>query len=189
MTMRHVWLGMLILVPALAAPAQSQDRPQGPPDSMQGRPGSRMSEPMRERVERRFAERVRQELKLTDDQATRLKATAEQYATKRREIRTREHDVRRALTSQLQPGIAADNDSIAHLTDDLVGLRLRYVENFRDELQDLSKFLTPVQRARLVIMRERLFRAADRARERRDGSSAERGRRGNQGNRPMRPQP
>lgn len=175
--MRYLWLGMLTLTLGTAAPAWSQDRPQGPPrwDSMQGgKGGGRMDGATRERIERRFAERVREELRLTNDQTAKLKATTEQYAQRRKELRTQERTLRKALADQLQPGVAAKNDSVAQLTDDLVGLRLRYAENFRDELRDLSKFLTPVQRARLVTMRERVLRAADRARDRRMGPPMER---------------
>jgi capsule polysaccharide export protein KpsE/RkpR len=124
-----------------------------------------MDHPMREQVQQRFAERVKEELKLTGDQASRLRTTTESFAGQRQELRTREHALRKALADQLRPGIAANNDSVAKLTEQLVDLRVRYAETFRGELKDLSGFLTPVQRARLFSMRERLFRAADQGRD------------------------
>ena len=122
---------------------------------------------MRAQIERRFTERVREELHLTDDQAARLRTTTQEYAKRRQDLRQRERTLRQALADQLRPGIAADDDSVARLTDELVGLRLHYVENLRDEFKDLSGFLAPVQRARFLVMRERLFRAMREARGRR----------------------
>jgi Spy/CpxP family protein refolding chaperone len=177
--MRHIWLGATALFAAAslaAAPASSQERqaPSGPP------PARGMDRPMREQVQQRFAERVQEELKLTEDQASRLRTTTESFAKQRGELRTHEQALRKALAGQLRPGIAANNDSVAKLTEQLVDLRIRYAETFRGELKDLSGFLTPVQRARLFSMRERLFRAADQGRE---------GRRpmGRRGGRPMDP--
>ena len=45
---------------------------------------------------------------------------------------------------------------MARLTRDLLDLRVQYAESWRDEMKQLS-FLTPVQRARLLLMRERLL--------------------------------
>lgn len=154
--------------------AASQER-QGPPrpppdrsvDSLRERVEQRreQAQRLREQVQQRFGERVKEELNLTDDQAARLRTTTESFAKQRGELRTREHALRRALADQLRPGIAANNDSVAKLTEQLVDLRIRYAETFRGELRDLSGFLTPVQRARLFSMRERLFHAADQGRD------------------------
>ena len=63
---------------------------------------------------------------------------------------------------QLRPGVAAVPDSVARLTDDLVEIRVRYAQSFREEQAELSKYLDPVQRARVTLLRERL---TNRARE------------------------
>jgi hypothetical protein len=153
--MRHLALGIVLLWPLVIAPAAgAQDTPPG-----------RMDDQMRAEVEQRFAERVRAELQLTDEQATRVRATAKDYGARRKELRDRERAVRGALADQLRPGIAAIDDSVARLTDDLVDLRVNYMESYRRELKDLSTFLTPVQRARLIILREQLVRAARAARD------------------------
>ena len=156
--MRSLWLVGLWLVPLLTAPGatHAQDR---------GTQPSRDS--VRVMVERRFAARVEKELDLTDDQTSRLKATTDRYAERRRALRSQARELRHALAEQLRPGVAANNDSVTHLTDELVGLRTRYAESFGEELNDMSGYLTAVQRARLFTMRERLFHAARRVRERR----------------------
>ena len=133
----------------------------------QGERDTQPREPeLRERVEKRFAERVKAELELTDDQASRLKSVAMEHGRRRRELRHRERDLRDALDAQIRDGGTANPDSVARLTRDLLDLRVRYAESWREEMDQLSPFLTPVQRARLLVMRERLLQ---RVHEMRDG--------------------
>jgi len=115
------------------------------------------SRALRERIEQRFAVRVKEELALSDEQATRLKAIATEYGGRRRELRHRERDLRAALDGQIRDGTASDPDSVARLTRELLDLRVKYAESWREEMDKLSPFLTPVQRARLLVMRERLI--------------------------------
>jgi hypothetical protein len=124
---------------------------------------------MRRRLDERFAARVREELKLTEQQSTRLRETATTFGTRRRELESRERDLRAALEDQLRPGVAADRDSVARLTDALVDLRVAYTQSFRDEHREISKFLDPVQRARLYMMREKLMRRVHEVRGERRG--------------------
>ena len=115
------------------------------------------SRALRERIEQRFAVRVKEELALSDEQATRLKAIATEYGGRRRELRHRERDLRAALDGQIRDGTTSDPDSVARLTRELLDLRVKYAESWREEMDKLSPFLTPVQRARLLVMRERLI--------------------------------
>ncbi|HEX6104697.1 MAG TPA: Spy/CpxP family protein refolding chaperone [Gemmatimonadales bacterium] len=127
-------------------------------------------EEMRRRLDERFTARVREELKLNDQQAERLRETANTFGGRRRELEGRERSLRTALESQLRPEVAADRDSVARLTDALVDIRGSYAQTFRDEHKEISKFLDPVQRAQLYMMRERLMRRAHEVRgERRGG--------------------
>ena len=119
-------------------------------------------------IEKRFAERVKTELDLTDEQAVKLKAVAMEQAGRRRELRHRERDLRTALDAQLRAGAEADQDSVARLTRDLLDLRMRYAASWREEMGRLS-FLSPVQRARLLVMRERLLQRVHQMREDRRG--------------------
>lgn len=48
-----------------------------------------------------------------------------------------------------------------------MALRVRYAESFRQEQAELSKYLDPVQRARLTLLRERLVSRAREFRGRR----------------------
>jgi hypothetical protein len=115
------------------------------------------SKELRDRIEQRFAERVKQELALSDEQATKLKSIATEYGGRRREFRHREQDLRAALDAQIRDGTTSDQDSVARLTRELLDLRVEYAESWREEMGKLSPFLTPVQRARLFVMRELLI--------------------------------
>lgn len=141
------WALWVLLVGAAAGPLYAQDERDTLPRSKE----------LRGRIEQRFAERVKDELALTDDQASRLKSIAMEYGGRRRELRHRERDLRAALDAQTGDGTTSDQDSVARLTTELLDLRVAYAESWREEMGKLSPFLTPVQRARLLVMRERLI--------------------------------
>lgn len=121
-------------------------------------PGGTMAEAelLRQRIEERFAERLRTELDLTDEQSRQLRETSREFALKRRELFRDERESRLALEGQMRPGIAADQDSVARLTDRIARSRGALSQSYQDELEALT-FLTPVQRARYFSLRERLL--------------------------------
>jgi hypothetical protein len=116
---------------------------------------SQRADSLRQRIEERFARRVQEQLGLTDDQAAKLRVTSREYNTRRRELASRERAIREAIAGQLKPGVAANQDSVARLTDALIQLRVAEAQAARDELKEQSKYLNAVQRARLYSMRER----------------------------------
>jgi hypothetical protein len=132
---------------------------------------------LRQRIEERFTARVQEELGLSNDQTTKLRSTAREYATRRRQLEAQERDLRSALAAQLRPGVAADQNRVAELTSKLVDLRVAYAQSFRDEMREHSKYLTPVQRAQLYVMRERLLQRVQEVRDRREQAGIRGGRR------------
>ena len=156
--MRILVLAALLAIGAAgAAPAQTGDSAPRDPHAL------------RQQIEERFAQRVQEQLGLTDQQTTRLRATSKEYGGRRLALEARERTLREALSGQLRPGVAADQDSVAGLTRDLVELRVSYAETWRDEMGELSRFLTPVQRAQLYVMRDRLLQRVQEIRDRRSG--------------------
>jgi hypothetical protein len=146
--MRRSMLGVLTLLMVLAvAPLHSQEPGAGRP---------RLEE-LRRRVRERFAERVQQDLNLTNDQMRQLRGTVGKFGVRRRDMESRQRTLREALAGQLRPGLGASPDSVARLTDELMGLRVHYAETFRDEQSELARYLDPVQRARILVLRERLL--------------------------------
>jgi hypothetical protein len=135
------------------------------------------SDSLRQRIEERFAFRVQRELGLTNEQTAKLRATSQQFGARHRELRNKHRQLDDALSAQLRPGVAANQDSVAKLTDALIDLRIAAAQLTRDEMRDASKYLNPVQRARLFTMRERFQHRVNEVREHRgmrggdDGSS------------------
>jgi hypothetical protein len=110
---------------------------------------------LRHQIEERFALKAQERLGLTTDQTAKLRATSQQFGTRRSELRRRGHGLREALEGQLRPGVAANQDSVAKLTDAMIELRMAEAQITRDEIREQSKYLNPVQRAQLYNMRER----------------------------------
>jgi hypothetical protein len=97
----------------------------------------------------------------------RLRGTVGTYAGQRRELEASQRSLREALGGQLRPGVAANPDSVARLTDELMDVRVRYAESFRSEQRELARFLDPVQRAKITLLRDRLTNRARELRRRR----------------------
>jgi hypothetical protein len=149
-----------------AGAMRAQNPPPAPPDSdaMQGpyldqRPGmmgGARAEALRVQIEERFAQRVKVQLGLNDQQLDRLRAAVRADRDRRLHVRDREQDLRRALAEQMRPGIAANQDSVARLLDALATNHVARDQLEQLEQQELSQFLTPVQRSQLLFMRQQL---------------------------------
>jgi DNA anti-recombination protein RmuC len=124
---------------------------------------------LRQQIEDRFAARVKAEAGLTDQQLARLRETSMTYGSRRRELAAQERVLRSALASQMRPGVAANQDSVSKLTDNLVNLRASYAQALRDENREMAQYLTPVQRSQVMAMRERLTQRIREIREQRQG--------------------
>ena len=57
----------------------------------------------------------------------------------------------------MRPGVAANKDNVARYTDQLLDLKVRYAQSYKEEVRDLGAFLDPVQRAQFLLLRERLL--------------------------------
>jgi len=67
----------------------------------------------------------------------------------------------------MQPGVAANADSVRKLMDDLQAGRADMLKIDQDEDREMAGYLTPVQRARYQEMRARLHQRVNEMRERR----------------------
>jgi hypothetical protein len=79
--------------------------------------------------------------------------------------------LRDAMSGQLRPGVAANKDSVAKLTDAMLDLKVRYAQSFKDEIKEMSGYLDPLQRAQFMVLRERLIERVREVREQRDDST------------------
>jgi len=139
----------VILGALLAAPAAA-----GAQDSM---PDPIRAERLRQLIEQRFGERLKEELGLTDEQATKLQVSLAGLAARRRAMEQDERRMRQALAAQLRPGVAANSDSVAKLVIALTDHRVAYAQTFKDEMRELSTILNPVQRGQYMMLRDRLM--------------------------------
>jgi hypothetical protein len=133
----------LLLSPFAVAGAQRADTTSARADSL------------RHAIEERFSSKAQERLGLTSEQTARLRTTSQQFGTRRSELRDRGRRLREALAAQLRPGVAANQDSVAKLTDAMIELRMAQAQVARDEIREQAKYLNPVQRAQLYVMRER----------------------------------
>jgi len=129
---------------------------------------------LRTMIEQRFSQRVQQELKLTNEQTAKLRDAQERFGPRRRALMRQQVERRRALENQMQPGVAANQDSVRKLMDALTTGRLEVVRIQQEENRELNGFLTPVQQVRYNMMRERLLQRVGEMR--REGRGMGRGR-------------
>lgn len=124
--------------------------------SAQGVPGDR-PERVRERIEAVFANRLKQELRLSDAEAQQVGAVLTEWGETRRGLEQEERALRRALDGQLRPGVAANGDSLSRVIDRLLQNRVEYAESFQGEMRALEPILSPVQRAQFLRMRDMIL--------------------------------
>lgn len=148
--MKALWvLGLAVIVaPGVAA----QQR-----DSVRQRLDTAEAGKLRAQIEQRFTERVREELNLSADQTTKLRASQEKFGTRRRALMQQQMERRRALENQMQPGVAANSDSVRKLLDGIQSGRAEMLKIEQEENRELAGYLTPVQQARYERMRARLM--------------------------------
>ncbi len=142
MLKRYLAAGALLAVSAGGLVAQ----PQGQRQRMQ----------LQQRVMERQMQNFRSQAGLTDQQFARFREVASRSSEARQASIEREREVWRALEGQLRPGIAADADSVSALLDALVQVQADRVERARSDQAAYAEFLTPVQRAMLTVMTQRL---------------------------------
>ena len=135
------WLPGWILVALIAAPLAAQVP---------------TPERLREQVILRFMQNYRTQAGLTDEQFARFQTTARRSWEERREIQQRERRVFQALGEQMRPGIAADPDSVQVLIDEALAIQEGRAALARREQDAYAEFLSPVQRAQLILSWARL---------------------------------
>jgi Spy/CpxP family protein refolding chaperone len=124
---------------------------------------------MRDRIEQAFLQRTREELRLTDDQAEKMAKVVGAWGEKRRVLEDEERELRRTIDGQLRPGVAADAAALNRSVEALTANRVAYAQSFQGEMEELGSFLSPVQRAQFLTLRDRLLM---RVREMQQGRAA-----------------
>ena len=150
-------LGIGIVLALVSGDALAQ-RPAGPPTAR------------RQQLERELRERtgevVRRRLGLNDAQMTRLQATNRQFEQQRMALFARERETRQALRQELAANEQANESRVAQLIDQTLTLERQRLDLLQEEQKELAKFLTPVQRAKLLGLQAELRRRAQDMRRR-----------------------
>lgn len=138
------------------------------PAAAQGGPPPRAAQ-MRDRIEQAFLQRTKEELRLTDEQTEKMSKVVSAWGEKRRALEDEERELRRTIDGELRPGVAADAAVLNRSIDALTANRVAYAQSFQGEMQELAAFLSPVQRAQFLTLRDRLLM---RVREMQQGRAA-----------------
>ena len=121
--------------------------------------GDRPLGPRREELERRFRDRsaeiVRRQLQLNADQMSRLQTVNQQFERQRVALFAEERRARQALRAELTSS-TPNQQKVASLLDDLMGVSRRRFDIVAGEQRELAKFLTPVQRAKYFGLQNQL---------------------------------
>jgi len=115
-------------------------------------------ERLREQVVQRFIENYRMQAGLTDVQFDRFRMSVRRQWEARRAIEQRERTILQALGGELRPGVAADPDSVTGLLAALEAAQAERIDRLRTEQAEFREYLSPVQRAQLVLSFTRLER-------------------------------
>lgn len=107
----------------------------------------------------RFAQRVGQALHLEEGQTQRLLRELQQSRATRARINTRVGAIRGELGRLIQQA-PVDEDRLSRLMDELFELEVSRAQVAVDEQRRLAEFLTPLQRARVIWLQQRLARQA-----------------------------
>ncbi|HXT17855.1 MAG TPA: Spy/CpxP family protein refolding chaperone [Gemmatimonadaceae bacterium] len=131
-----------------------------------GRAGRGAPDPqqaLRRQIRDRFAEVVRRQLALTDDQAKQLKQVDDKYQQQRQSMQRDEREARQGLRALLEDTTATpDAGKVDQYLNRLVQGERKRADILEGEQKDLSAFLNPVQRAKYMALREQLqHRIAD----------------------------
>jgi periplasmic protein CpxP/Spy len=117
--------------------------------------------PRRAELERRFRERmgdvVRRQLNLNAEQMTRLQSVDRSFDSQRMALAERERAARRALREEMTAA-SPNQGKVSQLLEQMLRAQRQRLDLVESEQRELSKFLTPVQRARYLGLQNQVRR-------------------------------
>jgi hypothetical protein len=133
-------------------------------------PGARGA--LEQRLRQRLGVIVREQLGLDDAQARRLGDVSARYERERRVLALRERELRQQLRDELQGGQQANQDRVARALDRMMEVQQSRLDIVQREQKDLATFLTPVQRAKYLVLQDQVRRRLEEARRQREAGQA-----------------
>ena len=162
MRARDVIRVLLAVLTLGAAGAAASGQEPGPPP-----PQAAERDSLEARVRQRMAEVVRRQLGLNNEQMRKLGETNRRFDVQRRELLTRERDVRMDLRDEMESRDTTRQSQVARLLDQMLVVQRQRFEQLESEQRELGTFLTPIQRAKYYAMEEQIRRRVMEMREER----------------------
>lgn len=157
-------IGVIAFVTMIVASTAVSAQQEPPRDSVAAQRRAAIEGQVRQRI----AAMVKERLQLTDAQAQQLQDAESRFELRRRDLMQREEGLRRDLRQQLSPGVAADQQRVASLLDQIMAVHRDRVTMTEQEQRDLARFLTPVQRAKYLGLQGELRKRIEGMRRRGD---------------------
>lgn len=159
------WLTASMCV-TLAGSLAAQRAPRGATDVRPlvrgGVPMQQQPNPRRQALQRQvreaFANVVRKQLNLNDEQMQSLQRVDAKYERQRRGLLREERQERLELQAAMADSTSADQSRISRQLDALIQSQRKRADLLDAEQKELSSFLTPLQRAKYFAVKERLNR-------------------------------
>ena len=159
-----VMLVALAVAPLASGNAQGGERQRG--GQRQGGSGRMDRAQLEQRFRLRLANLLKTQLGLSDDRMRQLSDVNQRFDLQRRELNRREMMARRSVRQEVLKGDSADNGRVEQLMKDQFKIEHERIDLTEAEQGELSKFLTPVQRARYLGVQEQVRREMDQIRGR-----------------------
>ena len=162
---------LILLAPALSAQGDTARQPQRAQTQLPARAGGRLGgagrgalargaaqgdAPLRQQVQQAFRNRVRQLLNLDQPKMRRLNQTEQGFNRLRTELNQSERQTRLALAAAMQDSAGPDQGTIDQYINQLVQAQRKRADLLEAEQKELSSFLTPLQRAQYLSLKERM---------------------------------
>jgi len=116
-------------------------------------------------LEQQFRERTaklaQQRLGLTDAQLARLEQSSARFAPQHQQLAAQERDIRGQLRQEMMAGNSANQQHVSELLDASLRLQKQRIAIVEAEQKDLAAFLTPVQRARYLVLQAQFKKRTD----------------------------
>src|SRR5581483_3447622 len=107
-------------------------------------------------VQRAFQNRVRRQLNLDQPKMRQLNQTEARFNRERHELNQSERQTRLALRAAMEDTTARDQAKIDQYMNQLIQATRKRADLVEAEYKELSTFLTPMQRAQYLALREQL---------------------------------
>lgn len=152
------WLVVALSIALVSETAAAQRVP--------GPGGPQRREMLERQLRERTGEMVKRRLELTDAEMTRLQSTNRQFEQQRMSLFAKERETRQALRREMLAEDKANQARVAELLDQTLSIERQRLDLLQSEQRELAKFLTPVQRAKLLGLQTELRRRAQDMRRR-----------------------